>query len=255
LLLSFTPQTQLETLFVLNEDGRIVSTREPNPGPGARFSLIRGVAQCAWAVHADVPEAQAAALSALAREEPPCAEFRSDPVHADEYLSLIGGEVDSGPAFIFPQVIPGSEGVGLVTDLTQLEKHFQGWSEDELPDRSPILGVFEGDHAVSVCFCARKSALAAEAGLETAPIFRGRGLGPRVTAAWARAIRGSGSLPIYSTSWSNASSLAVALTLGLEACASDWSLVAEVLPSPGRPIVVERSRINERDPGKGECLE
>ena len=222
---SFTPKTQLETLFVLNKDGRIVSTREPNPSPGARFSLIRGVAQCAWAIHADVPEAQAAALSTLAREEPPAADFRTNPVHADEYVSIIGGDVDAGPAFLFPEVIPDSAGTALVTDLSQLEKHFHGWTADELPERSPILGVFENDHAVSVCFCARKSAVAAEAGLETAPMFRGRGLGPRVTAAWARAIHGSGRLPIYSTSWSNVSSLAVARTLGLQACASDWSLI------------------------------
>jgi hypothetical protein len=77
---------------------------------------------------------------------------------------------------------------------------------------------------VSVCFCARQSAAAAEAGLETAERFRGRGLGPRVTAAWALAIRASGRLPLYSTSWSNEASLAVARKLRLEACASDWSL-------------------------------
>ena len=221
----FTPQTQIETLFVLNVDGRIVSTREPNPGPGARFSLIRGVAQCAWAIHADVPEAQAAALSALAREEPPVADFRTEPVNAGRYVTLVGGNVDSGPAFIFPEIIPDSEGITPVTDLAQLERHFEGWTADELPERSPILGVFAGDHAVSVCFCARKSSVAAEAGLETAPMFRGRGLGPRVTAAWARVIRDSGRLPIYSTSWSNESSRAVARTLGLQAGASDWSLV------------------------------
>ena len=37
--------------------------------------------------------------------------------------------------------------------------------------------VEDGD-AVSVCFCARRSSAAAEAGLETAAAFRGRGLGP-----------------------------------------------------------------------------
>ena len=67
----------------------------------------------------------------------------------------------------------------------------------------------------AICFCARKTALAAEAGLATAPDFRGRGLGTRVTAAWAVAIRDSGLLPIYSTSWENTASLSVAQKLGL----------------------------------------
>ena len=41
--LLFTPATQLEALFVLNEAGCIVSTREPSPNPGPRFYLVRGV--------------------------------------------------------------------------------------------------------------------------------------------------------------------------------------------------------------------
>ena len=68
------------------------------------------------------------------------------------------------------------------------------------------------------------SAAAAEAGVETAARFRGRGLAPQVTAAWALAIRASNRLPLYSTSWSNEPSLAVARKLGLKPCASDWSL-------------------------------
>jgi len=53
------------------------------------------------------------------------------------------------------------------------------------------------------CFCARRSDAAAEAGLETAEAFRGRGFGPRVTAAWAWAIRATGRIPLYSTAWTN----------------------------------------------------
>ena len=223
-LVQFTPELQLDTLFVLSGEGRIISTREPNPSPGPTFSLVRGMTGCAWAVHADVADELAGQLRALAREEPPTVDFRDDPVHANRYVSLIGGRAESGPAFTFPDVVPAPADIVAITDLAQLEKHFRGWTADELPERSPILAIVEEGHAVSVCFCARRSPAAAEAGVETAGRFRRRGLAARVTAAWAQAIRASGRVPIYSTSWSNESSLAVARKLGLEACASDWSL-------------------------------
>lgn len=53
---------------------------------------------------------------------------------------------------------------------------------------------------VSICFCARRSEIAAEAGVETAQSYRGKGYAVRVTAAWAIAIRNSGKIPLYSTS-------------------------------------------------------
>lgn len=126
--------------------------------------------------------------------------------------------------FTFPPTIPAPSDVVVITDLALLERHLRGWTADELPERSPILGIVEDGHAVSVCFCARRSQVAAEAGLETAVNFRDRGFGTRVTAAWAQAIRDSGRLPLYSTSWSNGASLAVARKLKLSACGSDWNL-------------------------------
>jgi hypothetical protein len=220
----FTPELQLQTLFVLNEAGRIISTREPNPSAGPAFMLVRGRTSSAYAVHANVPEELAGQLVALAQTEPPLPDFKADPVHASRYISLLPGRVDSGPAFTFPDVVPVPVDVVGVTNLSLLERHFQGWTEDELPGCAPILAIVEGGDAVSVCFCARRSALAAEAGLNTAAPFRGRGLGPRVTAAWANAIRSADRLPIYSTSWTNDASLGVARKLGLEMCAANWSL-------------------------------
>ena len=112
----------------------------------------------------------------------------------------------------------------LVKNLGILERNFRGWTANEIAGRSPVLAVVDDGHAVSICCCARRSDLAAEAGLETAAAFRGRGYGPRVTAAWALEIRSSGRVPLYSTSWANEASLAVARKLGLLMCASDWSL-------------------------------
>ena len=108
--------------------------------------------------------------------------------------------------------------------LPMLECHFHGWSADEIPEREPIMAVMEGGYPVSVCFCARLSEEAAEAGVETASAYRGRGFAPRVTAAWAAAIRASGRVPLYSTGWTNTQSRAVARKLGLVLRAVTWGV-------------------------------
>jgi hypothetical protein len=220
----FTPDLQLQTLFELNGERRIVSTREPSPRPGPVLSLIRGTTKCAWAVRADVPDELARELDRLAQEERPTSDLRDAPIHADRYVSLVGGEIECGPAFTFPDAVPEPPGIIVVDDVRLLEQNFRGWVADEILGRSPIMAVVEERQALSVCFCARSSELAAEAGLETAAAFRGCGLAARVTSAWALAIRASGRIPIYSTSWSNDASLAVARKLSLVPCASDWSL-------------------------------
>ena len=219
-----TPYLHLRTLFVLDDSGRIAATREPGPNPPPVFCLVRGAATCVWAVRADVPDDIAAEFDALARDELPVADLREPPAHAESYASLLGGRVSSGPALSFPGALPDPGDVVFVDDLGPLERHFRGWVAEEIPGSSPVVAVLEDGHAVSVCCCARRSEVAAEAGLETTEAFRGRGLGPRVSAAWALAIRASGRTPLYSTSWDNHASLAVARKLRLDAYASDWSI-------------------------------
>lgn len=230
-----TPQLHLETLFVLNEQGGIVSTREPGATRGPLFFLARGMTGCAWAVHADVPPALADQLEDLATQEPPASDLWTAPVHAVRYRSLWARGAESaveplqGMAFTFPEEpaqpndVP--DGIVLVEDERLLARHFSGWMPGEIAaGRAPVLAITDGGFPVSVCFCARRSDAAAEAGVETAAAHRGRGLAPRVTAAWVRAIRESGRVPLYSTSWTNDASLAVARKLGLVAYASTWSL-------------------------------
>lgn len=219
-----TPNLHLQTLFLLDDHGRIIGTREPEPGPGDLFCLIRGTVDSVWAVRADVPKDVADELDRLAREESTISALRDAPAHAEQYKSLIEGRVDSGPAFVFPERIDRPQGTVFIEDIQSLDHHFSGWTESEITHRKPIVALVEDGYAASVCFCSRRSDVAAECGLETAMEFRGRGLGPRVTAAWALAIRSSGRVPLYSTSWSNGPSLAVARKLGLVAYASKWSI-------------------------------
>jgi len=217
-------QDHLEALFIL--DGhRIVSTREPNPSRGPEFVLIRRADSCSWALGSGIGDEQARAVTRLALDEPPTSDFLRPPKHMEEYMEILGGEFSAGPAFEFPERMPLVEEAVLIEDVGRLQASFNGWTADELPERSPIMAIVEDGVPVSICFCARVSELIAEAGVETAPEFRGRGLAGLATAAWAAEIQASGRTPIYSTSWSNEASLAVARKLGLVACASYWNLI------------------------------
>lgn len=219
-----TPELQLRTLYVLTEDGRIASTREPGERRPPLFALIRGRTSCAWGVRADVPDEVADELDRLASSEPPPSDLVEPPRHAGRYVALLGGRVESGPAFAFPEEIAAPDGVVRVDDPAMLAGHFTDLAED-LAAGGPMVATLEEGRVVSVCHCARWSAEAAEAGLFTLETHRGRGYGPRVTAAWALAIRATGRTPLYSTSWTNESSQAVARKLGLKAYASDWNVV------------------------------
>ena len=146
-------------------------------------------------------------------------------MHAERYMALVEGKCDSGPAFAFPDDLAPPHGTVLIDDVEALGHHFTGWcTANEVPHRTPIVAVVEEGRAVSVCFSSRRSHEAAECGVETAAEYRGRGLAPRVTAAWAQAVRASSLIPLYSTSWSNAPSLAVARKLGLAPYAGRWSI-------------------------------
>jgi hypothetical protein len=224
-MLSATPRLHLETLLVLSDRGRILSTREPRPSPGPAFVLIRGATEVAWAVRDDLADDVAAELDDLAGQEPAAPDWERPPIHARRYQAALRGRVDWGPAFEFPEPVATPEGVAVIRDEALLQRHFSGWVAGEIEaGASPVLAVLVDGHAVSVCFCARRSIVAAEAGLETAPAFRGRGHAARVTSAWAVAVRASGRTPLYSTSWANVSSLAVARKLGLRTYATNWSI-------------------------------
>lgn len=189
------------------------------------FTLSRGTAGVVWSVRKDVPEEIADELDRLAGEERPGLDFEEPPLHVDAYKSLLGGRVSSGPAFGFPDKIDAPAGITVVDRLELLERHFRGWTADEIPSCSPIKAVMDSGYPVSVCFCASGSSMpAVEAGVETAAGFRRRGFAAGVTAAWARAVRTSGRIPIYSTDWTNTASCGVARKLGLIQYASDWSL-------------------------------
>jgi hypothetical protein len=221
-----TPQLVLETLVMLDGARRSTTTREPGETRAASFMLVRGAQACAWAINADVTPTVASELDALAREEPAGIDWHAAPLHGERYRALLAAErVTFGPSFRFPERVNDADtGTCIIEDERLLSTHFRGWVPGEIAaGRAPVVAIVVDGAPVSVCFCARLNASAAEAGVETAVSYRGRGFAPRVTAAWARAVRERGIVPLYSTSWENRSSLAVARTLGLVMQANIWS--------------------------------
>ncbi len=227
-----TPELQLHTLFKLDARGRILSACEPGSPAGPLIFIGRSSAECATAVRADLPEPLARTLEALLQEEPPCADLKQPPIHASRYRDLISSSAATrrapsvffGPAFYFPEQLQPTPDVVEVQDEDQLTHHFAGWRAGEIAEgRAPVRAIVD-PFPVSVCFSARLTEFAAEAGVETAPTFRRKGYATRTTAAWAHAIRETGRVPLYSTSWDNRGSLAIAQKLDLIPYASDWSL-------------------------------
>lgn len=84
-----TPGLHPQTLFVLDDHGRIVSTREPGGSPGPLFAIVPGAGGCAWGVHADVRDDIAGELDRIAQTEPLMRHLREAPVHAERYMSLL----------------------------------------------------------------------------------------------------------------------------------------------------------------------
>lgn len=222
------PHLQLRTLFCFDASGRLVSTKEPDGDHGPAFVIIRGHREVAWAVHADVPVEVAEELDALAATESRLSDPRAQPDHAAQYQALAGSVVDYfGPGFHFGRaaLVDTDEDIVPIMDERLLQRHFPGWRVGEIDaGRGPVLAILDGLRPVSVAFAARWGEHAAEAGVETAAPYRGRGLAPRVVSAWARAVRDRGRIPLYSTSWENESSQAVARKLGLTLYAVEWAL-------------------------------
>ena len=78
---------------------------------------------------------------------------------------------------------------------------------------------------MSVCRSVRITPEAHEAGVETLPDFRGKGYAKDVAAQWAQRVRAVGAIPLYSTSWENNASQAVARKLRLECYGADFQVI------------------------------
>ena len=229
-------EIQVETLFRAGTDGRLSAVNEPGMPLAPRFFLGRTRNRNLVRYRHDLPADLVRILDSLVAAEPVGAALTGEPpVTYDSIRATLqahGPVRDEwrGPAYRFPDALPpgafdtplplvevGANNVGV------LEGPFASLAT-VLPAILPCVAVVAEGAAVAVCHAARRSARAAEAGVITLPGFRGCGHGSAVVAAWARAVRRTGLLPLYSTSWDNTASRRLAQRLGLVLYAEDIHL-------------------------------
>jgi hypothetical protein len=127
-----------------------------------------------------------------------------------------------GPAFCFPAEMRTDVGPIAITEgnADLLRPLLKEWVPD-VPLSQPMFALIVEGHAVAVCCSVRRTSMAYEAGVETAVPYRGFGYAAQVVSAWAGAVHHIGRAPLYSTSWQNEASRAVARKLGLICFGSD----------------------------------
>lgn len=212
----------VEALFTHTAEGLLEAVNEPGGGPAPRFFIGRTregpVLRFRHDVDPDIRRALELAASEDATAQSGDLDVPTDPTQYRDILALAAAVEKSwaGPAYWFPNEFPSTAGAVRVTDANAklLEQLMRGWLGD-VSLCQPMFALPLDERAVALCCSVRQTAEAHEAGVETVAPYRGRGYAARVTAAWAGAVRAMGRVPLYSTSWQNEASRAVARKLGL----------------------------------------
>lgn len=212
-------------LFTHETESRILSVNEPDTAltPAPRLFLGRTCEGNIWRFRADLPDKLCEELDALCADEPPVnAELNEPPRHLETFVRLLENNapvqnVSNNLAYQFIEYeMPSKRLLAVTEDNAEiLHGGFEKLIE-ELPTWQPFVALVENNRAVSVCRSVRITSEAHEAGVETLPEFRGNGYAKDVVFEWARLVRNFGAIPLYSTSWENQASQAVARKLRLK---------------------------------------
>jgi hypothetical protein len=214
-------QMHVEALFTHDERGRIVRVNEFNGKPAARFFIGRTSLGNVVRVRNDVDDALARELESIAAAERWSGALLEPPYGSTAYESVLASagpieHVEAGPAYrSVHDLVRKPNAIRITAENRDLLKPLHPSWYDDVEHCQPFIGLVYEGVVVSVCASVRITDRAHEAGVDTHPDFRGRGFAPHAVAAWARAVREAGRLPLYSTSWSNTASQAIATKLGL----------------------------------------
>ena len=228
---------QVATLFVSDANGRLRYINEPGYAEAEldrapRFFMGRTLEGNVWRFRHDLPDDLVRELEQLCRAEPIAVNLTEPPRNAVAIRAALHTHApitqeECGPAYWIPDQVQIPAGVVLVAAANAhlVAANFP-WTRTSLSDvtTGPLLAAVVQDQAVSICYCARLTPRAAEAGVQTVAAERGRGYASAVVAGWACAVRQRGLVPLYSTSWANLASQGVARKLGMVRYGEDWSI-------------------------------
>ena len=229
---------QASTLFVCDTNGRLRFIREPGYeepelDPAPRFWMGRTLEGNVCRFRYDLSADLVRDLEQICRSEPPAANVAELPLTATTIRAALHAQApimqeQRGPAYWIPDNIhvPRVQVVLVSEANAYLLKANFPWKQISPSGvkTGPLVAAVAGGSAVSICYCARLTAVAAEAGVKTVESARGHGYAGAAVAGWASAVRQCGLLPLYSTSWANVASWRVARKLGMVCYGEDWSI-------------------------------
>jgi hypothetical protein len=210
----------VEALFTHDENGDLVAVNEPGGGVAPRFFIGVTREGTVRRFRYDMPGDLRRDVEAECDRLPPDRSARAAAAVQLRLEAVLArsGPVErswAGPAYCFPEEISPPGAIRVTRrNADVLEPLLQAWLPD-VAHSQPMLAVVVSGRAVAVCASVRRSASAHEAGVETASNHRRRGYAARAVSAWAAAVRDIGRVPLYSTSWQNEASIAVARKLRL----------------------------------------
>src|SRR2546430_4036535 len=191
----------IATLFNCDAQGRIVSLRRPGSRSGGPpgFFMGRRPDGNVWLFRDDIPEDLTRKLEELCRSEPLTKDLMRPPSIALAIRAALEGHGPvtreyRGPAYLIP------EGTGAPSDAVLITKEKGRVLEAGFPwmlpplkadvDIGPVAAAVVDGSAVSICYCARLSPLAAEAGPRTLGAKSGGGHCPAPGGPWGAPARG-----------------------------------------------------------------
>ena len=211
----------VEALFLHDAAGRMTRVNEPSGKAAPRFFIGRTRHGHEWRLRDDLDAALARELESASAAEPTGEQFLAPPYGSAPFEAILDRFAPierkwAGPVYWFPHAVAVSSDTVVVTEANAnvLRPHLEPWLGD-VALGLPLVALLVDGHAVSICGSVRTTAVADEAGVDTPREFRGRGYAGQVVAAWARIVREAGRVALYSTSWENTASQAVARKLGL----------------------------------------
>jgi RimJ/RimL family protein N-acetyltransferase len=227
-------QLHIETLFCLNAHGQLRCINEIGEPPAPILYMGRTLQGNVYRFRDDLPSALVDELEQLCRAEPVAARLDAPAQNEagiraaiEEFLPHRQQSEYRGPAYWIPETRRMTRNVVWVSETnSHLIRETFPWLVPLLSERElgPVTAAVEQGRAVALCFCSRRPGRAVEAGVETLPAFRGKGYATATVGAWAAEVSRRGIIPLYSTSWDNLASQAVAHKLGMVQYGEGWSI-------------------------------